>query len=144
MSRETEALENLRDKIERYLEECTLPHETRPDGRFAVQKGSTVVIISPALSKNLQTVVILTAPVALECRDLTPEVGLFLAQENLKLTFGRFALDMETRSVVCQHVLLGDFLDAEELVTAVRQVVTTADEYDETIAALAGGRRAGD
>lgn len=105
--------------------------------------GSTMAMVIPA-DWNDRTLVRLLAAVALEVTQVTPELTRFLAEENNKLLFGKFSLDMQAKAVWYEHALLGDFLDVEELYTALGAIVTTADQYDEQVCKLSGGKRVAD
>lgn len=72
---------------------------------------------------------------------LTPALTSWLVRTNFRLTFGHFAYDAETQRVWFIHNLLGDFLDEDELVTAVQMVAQQADEHDDVIRDVFGGRR---
>ena len=70
---------------------------------------------------------------------VTPELGLFLARLNFGLTFGRFALDAEHRSIWFDETLLGDQFSEEELRFAIDIVATTADQWDDRLKQMFGG-----
>lgn len=138
------SVEDVKATVDGYLRQSGLEYDALPDGAFSVLKGSTAVVIEVGLLHNATTVVTCTAPVALDCQRLTPEVGFYLAQENQGMLFGRLSIDLETKTVWCSHVLLGDYLDPEELITALATVVIVADDYDDRVADMAGGRRFSD
>ena len=75
---------------------------------------------------------------------ITEALTLFLASENLQTVFGHFALHADEGAshgdVWFGHTLLGDFLDADELVTALSAVARAANKYDDLIKARFGGR----
>ncbi|MEM4244367.1 MAG: YbjN domain-containing protein [Candidatus Bathyarchaeia archaeon] len=143
MANQSSKVEALRSKIENYLRQKQISYEVRADGRYAVRQGSTVVLVAPA-EWNEQTIVRVFAPVSLNITRITPELTLFLVEENNNLTFGRFSLDTENKIVWFEHALLGDFMDVEELFIAVAAVAYTADKYDEQVSGMAGGKRAAD
>jgi hypothetical protein len=72
--------------------------------------------------------------------QLTDELARYLAVENLTLLFGHFAFHEKENQVWFGHALLGDFLDAEELVTALSTVARTANKYDDLIKERFGGK----
>ena len=88
-----------------------------------------------------QTLVKLSAAVSLEIKKISPELTRFLAEKNNQLLFGKFSLDMPNNTVWYEHVLLGDSLDIEELFTSLAAIALTADEYDEQISKMSGGKR---
>ncbi len=140
MSEPSQKVEALRNKIQKYLSQRNLSYEVRPSGDLWIREGSTVVAI--VLSDwNEQTLVSVMAPVALDVKKVTAELTRFLAEKNNDLLFGKFSLNPEDNSIWYTHVLLGDYLDEEELFVAVAQVAITADEYDEQVSKMARGRR---
>jgi hypothetical protein len=71
--------------------------------------------------------------------SVTPELGLFLARLNFGLTFGRFALDAEHRSIWFDETLLGDQFTDEELRFTIQVVASTADQWDDRLKQMFGG-----
>lgn len=79
----------------------------------------------------------------------TPEVLKWIATEGASYKFGhaRWIADPETPgsgTIIFTHVLLGDFLDSDELKTAFVLLATTAEELDDQLMATFGGSRATD
>lgn len=73
----------------------------------------------------------------------SPELYEWIAKHTAEYRFGHVALvelDDGTARVDFRHHLLGDFLDPDELALAVRAVGITADEIDDEIKGLFGGR----
>jgi hypothetical protein len=70
---------------------------------------------------------------------VTPELGLFLAQLNFGLTFGRFALDAEHSAIWFDETLLGEQFPEEDLGLVIRTVVSTADGWDDRLKQMFGG-----
>ena len=134
-------LDSLHRKIQRYLSEKGLSYEVNPQGAYALRQGSTKVFIRPLKFGENQTVVKIFAPVSMELKRITSELTRFLASENYRLLFGKFSLDVENKVIWYEHTLLGDFLDVEELYEAVVAVALMADQYDEQISGMAGGKR---
>lgn len=68
-----------------------------------------------------------------------------LNDRNSRLRFGKFFWDRDARSIILEYDLLGEFLQAEELLNAVNQVARTADQHDDLLLGELGtGRRAVD
>lgn len=132
--------EELRGKVENYLMQKQLSYEVKPNGTLWIRQGSTIVVVNPS-DWGERTLVKLAAPVALDISKVTPELTRFLAEKNFELLFGKFSLDTNGKAIWYEHVLLGDFLDAETLFVAVAAVALTADQYDEEIAKMAQGKR---
>lgn len=133
-------VEALKQKIQKFLSQKNISYEVRPSGDLWVREGSTVVAIVPS-DWNEQTLVSVMAPVALDVKKVTAELTRFLSEKNHDLLFGKFSLDSKDNSVWYSHVLLGDYLDEEELFVAVAQVAIVADDYDEQVSKMARGRR---
>lgn len=142
MNTESKTVEEIRSKVEKYLRQMELNYEVKSNGTFWVRQGSTAVILNPVQwGDNDQTLVKLLAPVAMDATNISPKLTHFLAEKNNELLFGKFSLDSKNKSIWYEHVLLGDFLDKEELFTAITAVALTADEFDEQIAEMCGGKR---
>lgn len=139
-------LEALREKIANYLTEAGVDYRTGADGHFAVREGTAAVLIFPVPWEGERgeryTLVQLISPVALDITRYDQELTKFLSEENHKLVFGKFSLDTDHATIWLGHVLIGDFLDKRELIVSYQMVARTADQYDEIIAGLAGGKRA--
>lgn len=143
MANESKDIEALRNKIQTYLRQKNLSYEVKPNGSLWIRQGSTLLIVD-ALMWNERTLVRLTAPVALNISKITPELTRFLLEKNHQLLFGKFSLDPEEKAVLYEHVLLGDDLDVEELFVAVATIALAADQNDEQVAKMAGGKRVAD
>lgn len=141
MSTESETLAVLRQRITVYLDEAKLEYHQGADGHYAIRKGTAVVLIYPVEWKSY-TLVQLISPVVQDITHLNPDFAFFLAEQNNKLIFGKFSLDIPNKTVWFEHVLLGDFLDHDEFLVALEMVALTSDQYDEHIAEQSGGKRA--
>jgi len=139
----SQAAEALRTKVEGYLRQKKLSYEVKPNGSYGVRYGSTMAMVIVG-DWNERTLVRLLAAVALNITQITPELTRFLIEENNRLLFGKFSLDSKANAIWYEHALLGDFLDVEELYTAIGAIVTTADQYDEQVCKLSGGKRVAD
>jgi hypothetical protein len=133
----------LRSQIAAYLDKAKLDYQVGADGHYALREGTAAILIYPLVWRTY-TLVQLCSPVAqdIDLARLDAEFAFFLAEQNSRLMFGKFSLDKAQRTIWFEHVLLGDFLDAEELLVALEMVALTADQYDEHIAARSGGKRA--
>jgi hypothetical protein len=140
MVSELKGLEHINQKVEMYLRQKGLVYEVTPQGVYRIRQGSTLILIQLA-QMGEHAVVKLLAPVALNITNISLELTRFLIEKNNELLFGKFSLDAQNKSIWYQHVLLGDFLDVEELFLAVVIVASTADQYDEQISIMAGGKR---
>ena len=73
--------------------------------------------------------------------DLSCDLQNFLLRENAELRFGAFALN-ESGDVLFEHTIVGSTCDPAELEASVREVLETADDYDDKIVERWGGERA--
>ncbi|MGF1492665.1 MAG: CYTH domain-containing protein [Microcoleaceae cyanobacterium] len=73
--------------------------------------------------------------------EITPELMMFLLQENAGLLFGAFSID-QNGDILFEHTIVGSTCDREELDASVKAVLSTADEYDDRIIEKWGGKRA--
>lgn len=139
---EVEALEKLattRKQIEKTLMELAgAPVEQDPDGDYILPVGDVHVMVAPRATPD-GTVVVRVFAIANVGVNVTPELGLFLARLNFGLMFGRFALDIEHRSIWFDESLLGNPLNEDQLRFAVKIVGATADEWDDRLKQMFGG-----
>jgi Putative bacterial sensory transduction regulator len=108
------------------------------EGLFVVKQGSSIVMINVLPWKDRAVV----RCVAQLVKGVTMEVplALQLLEMNAQMRFGAFAYVPAGDVIIFSHTLLGGAtLDAEELVTTIRDVAIVADEYDDRIAARYGG-----
>ncbi len=140
MVSESPAIQELRRKIVAYLEHDGTPYRVDEHGSYIFRYGTTLVFIQP-LEWHTYTLVKIFAPLAFEITRADRELAYVLTERNFNLVFGKLSLDLERRSIWLEHVLLGDFLDADELLVTLDVIAATADQYDEQIATIAGGKR---
>ena len=116
------------------------------DGDYSIPVGSTRVFVRViAHPNNEATLVSVFAPV-LSGVPLTPEFYEYVALNADNMIFGHLALaDTENGGyLVFTHMLLGDYLDADELRYAVFGVASAADEVDDELQKRFGGKRFAD
>ena len=117
-------------------------------GAYRFRVGSAVVEIDFYDWDDGQTIVSLQADVLVNL-DLN-EDALRSAYEHINALnhmtkFGKFYIDVDRHAIVLEHDLLGDELDASELLNALRTVGKHADESDDLLRGRLGtGDRAGD
>lgn len=92
-----------------------------------------------------ETLVYLWAPVLREVRP-SPEVFEWIAREGGTFWFGHVrAVDgpagTGTVTLIMEHTLLGDFLDARELEAALYGIIGSADRMDDELKERFGGKR---
>ncbi|MBM4437680.1 MAG: YbjN domain-containing protein [Actinobacteria bacterium] len=136
----TVSVDELRGVLESYLNEHFGAYHVDDEGDFFIEYESARVFVCPRTwsgEGQSHTVVQLFSVTNVDV-PVTDELTRFLATQNLNLLFGHFALRDD--QVWFGHTLLGDFLDADELVTALSTVARTANRYDEEIKERFGGR----
>ncbi len=144
MQFETEAQRACWERVRQYLREGfgEIPAIMEDKPVFLIRMGSTVVQGSCYPWGEEKSVVTNRAYVVLDV-EVDLELATFLLRKTNELRFGAFGMD-EDGDIFFEHTVLGDTLDAEELKSSVRAVMSTADRYDDEIAARWGGRRAAD
>ena len=122
------------------------PAEQDPDGDYLLDLGHVRVFVAPRALPGRPPPIIRIFAITNAGVELTPELGLFLARLNFTLMFGRFSIDTDNAAIWFDETLLGDHVTPEELRFTVEMVATTANEWDQKIAGMFGGktRPAGD
>ena len=110
------------------------------DGDYLLDLGHVRVFVAPRALPGRPPPVIRVFAITNAGVTLTPELGLFLSRLNFSLMFGRFSIDSENSAIWFDETLLGDHVTAEELRFTVEMVAATANEWDQKIAAMFGGR----
>lgn len=141
-------VEGARARVQAYLT-SEGPIQLDAGGRMSVGEGSTRVFVEVAAhSGNPVTVVMVTAPILFQV-PLTPDLFEWVAFHSDDWYFGHLALwrdedDPAKGTLLLRHVLLGDYLDKDELLYAVYGVSGTADRLDDELVAQFGGIRFAD
>jgi len=121
-------------------------------GELAMFRDNAPVVLVPVGSTYASTAVyawgddeatITTRAYVVTKVELTPELMLFLLQENDTMRFGAFGVDSD-KDIFFEHTIVGSTCDKAELRASVIAVVRTADQYDDQIMARWGGQRAVD
>lgn len=108
---------------------------------YVLRQGSAYVYVRVVEWEPGRAVVRLVAQLVTGVQ-MTPDLALKLLRLNARMRFGSFGYVRDGSCVVFSHTLLGGAtLDADELLTAVRQLALVADEYDDYIVDEAGGKR---
>ena len=119
------------------------------DGGFAIDIGSTVVFIeikewTPDKENNPRSLVYMWAPLGRDVKQ-SPELYEWAATEGRAKWFGGVVVsknkDADTAFVTYDHTLLGNFVDPDELYSAVYMVAWTADDLDDVVTTKFGGKR---
>jgi hypothetical protein len=137
------AVDALREKLEGWLAEHFGTYTVDREGDFQVDYESARVFVCPRDWRGRKTVVTIFSVTNVDV-PFTEELTHFLAGENLGLLFGHFSLRLGEERTSAQvwfaHTLLGDYLDPDELVTALSAVARSANKYDDLIKDRFGGR----
>lgn len=134
-------LEAMRERVGAVLTTLLQPKkfEVDAEGDFTFPFESTRVFVAPRAVPGGPLLVRVLAVTNVEI-DATPPLGLFIAETNFGLPFGRFSLDVEHRAVWFEQSIFGEGFADDDLAFLVRVVASTADQFDDRIAATFGGR----
>jgi T3SS (YopN, CesT) and YbjN peptide-binding chaperone 1 len=135
----------VKDKVARYLGELTpTGYTVLPSGFFAARHGSTSLFVACRdLGAGLTSVEIS----AVVLRQVVPTARLFeyMVVNAGRFRFGRMEIQQSDVAgcvdIMYHHALLGDYLDQEEFNVAISIVGHAADELDNEMQAMFGGRR---
>lgn len=106
---------------------------------FILPLGSAAAVVEILPWNENETVITIRAYVATDVA-LSPDLMLFLLQQNAQIPFGAFSVD-EAGDIRFEHALVGSTCDPLELTTAVKAVLEVADTYDDKITQTWGGQR---
>jgi len=137
----TEQLAAMRTRIEPVLTAMlgkAVPQDD--DGDYLIDLGHSRVFVAPRVLPGRPPPIIRVFAITNAGMTLTPELGLFLSRLNFTLMFGRFSIDADNAAIWFDETLLGEHVTDEELRFTVEMVATTANEWDQKIAATFGGR----
>jgi hypothetical protein len=130
-------------RVRRLLDERYGGFEVDPAWGYHRAFGSARVFVDVLPVLEDSTAVRASSPVLSDV-DLNGELAHRLLALAGASPFGAFLYLQTRRELWFQHIVLGDDLDDTELVAAVEQVVTTADGWDDELAAEFGGKRYAD
>ena len=135
-------IEHMRACIEPVLAELSggTPAPQDDDGDYVLDIGHVRVFVAPRALPGRPPPIIRVFAITNAGVNLGSELGLFLGRLNFSLMFGRFSIDADNASVWFDETLLGEHVSAEELRFTVEMVAATANEWDQKIAGMFGGR----
>ncbi len=128
------------ERFEEVMAELGVLFTTLGEHHYAAKQGSTVVEIRAEPYKARDLLIQVSANVV-EGASFSEDLGRKLLDLNVTHPFGSFGLDAQG-NVVFRHCLIGSTLDVKELKTSFKSVAETADEWDDKLVELAGGKRA--
>lgn len=137
-----ERITKMRACIEPVLAEFSggTPAPQDDDGDYVLDIGHVRVFVAPRALPGRPPPIIRVFAITNAGVNLGSELGLFLGRLNFSLMFGRFSIDADNASVWFDETLLGEHVTAEELRFTVEMVAATANEWDQKIAGMFGGR----
>jgi hypothetical protein len=133
----------LREKVERYVQDLIGPHEVSDKGVVRFRWGSTQVYVASLAWGADESIAFISIPV-LYSLEPSPELFRHVALHADDWHFGHLSVTEEDGGKLklwLTHSLLGDYLDVEELKTAVATMARTADGLDDELKAKFGGER---
>lgn len=133
----------VKDKVQRYLADFLGTASMDGDGDFFVNNGSSVTFIRVSEWHD-DIALIKVWSILLRNVPLTPELFRWVAVEGQEYFFGHARVvvnDDGTGRVQFEHVLLGDYIDAEELRAAVVGIAGSSDDLDDELQAKFGGEK---
>lgn len=132
------ALQDLREKVERFLREMAPTITTDSSGDFMLDTGPCIAWVRPLEWRDGHTLVRVWA-ITNVGMDVTGALTRFLLETNAKIAIGGLRLDERGPAVMLVHTLLGDYLNRAELGVAVGSVVGTATQLAPEIKQRFGG-----
>ena len=138
-----EKISAMRAQVRAILLERFSGAELDEDGDWWVPFGSARLYVHVEYFGGRHMVVRLTTSV-LAGVELSADLYKWVATEGQRQFFGSVMVHTfadGTHSLLCGHSLLGDLLDADELVNAVQEVGAMADQLDDELQERFGGRK---
>lgn len=139
----TAQVQAMRARIEPVLVGLTPDGKPAPqddDGDYVLDIGHVRVFVAPRSLPGPPPPIIRVFAITNAGVNLTSELGLFLGRLNFSLMFGRFSIDADNGAIWFDETLLGEHVTDEELRFTVEMVAGTANEWDQKIAQMFGGR----
>src|SRR4051794_14197199 len=110
------------------------------DGDYVLDIGHVRVFVAPRALPGPPPPIIRVFAITNAEVTLSSELGLFLSRLNFSLMFGRFSIDADNASVWFDETLLGEHVTDEELRFTIEMVAGAANEWDQKIASMFGGK----
>lgn len=132
-----------RAKVQQYLTKNFNNVNVDADGDYSLRNGSTRIFVSVLSHDEADwTAVKLEIPVLFRVKE-TPEVFEYVALHAGDYMFGHLYASRtdDGLMILLAHVLLGDYLDEDELCRAVAGMLSVADDLDDKLETQFGGDR---
>ena len=138
---ETTVQEEVFHKVKDYLKELfDEPYHDPENNHFYVRYGTTVLEISVEPYKGSEEAVVTIMSYCVQDVEMEEELLVGLLELNHQLSFGHFSL--VGNDIFFAHSLFGRNLDARDLLRAITDLATLADDYDDRIVERYGGQTA--
>lgn len=132
------SLDVVRDRIAGLLTEGLGGFQQDAEGDFTLEYESAKIMVCPRTWVDGKAIVKIFSITNLDVPQ-TAKLFEFIAKENFKLLLGHFSYDEDNLAVWLEHVLLGEELNKESLMTVITTIAILADEYDDIIKQKYGG-----
>jgi hypothetical protein len=137
-------VEILKEKVGRYVTDLVGPYEVNKNGELHFRWGSAHVFLDCRTYGDEDSVVFINIPFLFRLAP-TPELFRHVAVHSDDWYFGHLSLTESSEdgklTLWLTHSLLGEYLDVEELKTAVAGMGKTADALDDELRTKFGGDR---
>ena len=137
-------LDALKEKVGRYVYDLIGPYEVNDGGEIHLRWGSAHLFVACLPFGEDESLVRISLPLLFGLAP-TPELFRHVALHADDWHFGHLSLteraDDGRLTLWLTHTLLGDYLDVEELKTAVATMARTADSLDDELRSTFGGER---
>lgn len=137
----TTPLEKLAATVDAWLLTLDADSDVTTEGFWTLRYGSTLVVLSSFEHEN--TAYLRLGSVVVSGAHASLEVVLRLLRLNAQVLFGSFQL-FDDETIAFTHTLPAEGLTFESFSTALTYVSRVADDHDEELQSLAGGRRGED
>jgi hypothetical protein len=132
------SLDIVRDKIAGYLTEGLGDYQQDREGDFSIDYESAKIMVCPRAWSDGKTIVKVFSITNLDVPQ-NPALFEFLVKENFTLFLGHFSYDEDNLAVWLEHVLLGEEINKESLMTVITTIAILADRYDDIVKQKFGG-----
>jgi len=107
---------------------------------FSIPLGSAIAMVEVMAWGEAEAIIATSSFVVTEV-EITADLMHFLLSENAQSEFGVFSID-DFGNIRLHSTILGSSCDRQKLKNAVTAVLAAADNYDDQIVSLWGGKRA--
>ena len=141
MATDLTQIDTLRSKVEKHFRDNKLTYTVDTGGDYVVNNESTAVIVRPFKWNDKYSAIRIIAPVSFEVTRVTYELVYLIATMNSQINFCRLYFDESEKAVYCCTELIGENLSMDHFGMSIFQVAMTANDLDEKVSHIAGGKR---